>query len=152
MEIVERSYLSQLRQLHSRKINNRIAPHKAILLISIFEMIGDGLITKPFIEPSEILEQRFKTVWVRYVPNDDYYKPLIAKPFYHMSGEQFWHLVCKGEYDVHRKQTPSWFSIQKYYEGANIDTEFFDLLKTREFRVKATLLLIKKYLMQDITQ
>lgn len=65
-----KKYLHQFSNLHCNKLKGEIAPHKPIMLLSVMDLIEAGFITSNKIEFSEMLEERFKSNWKRYVKTD----------------------------------------------------------------------------------
>ena len=57
------SYLNSFSNLHSNKLKGMTAPHKAIMLISVIDMIANKKITSNKIEFTEELEECF--LWSR---------------------------------------------------------------------------------------
>ena len=94
-------YLHQFSNLHRNKLKGEIAPHKAIMLLSVMDLIASGVITSNKIEFTETLEERFKSNWKRHVKEDSVYKPIAGTPFWHLNYEPLWRLVpFSGGYDT----------------------------------------------------
>ena len=66
------------------KMQGKLAPHKALLLLSVIDLVEQGIITDSNIQLSEILEERFKYYASQYVGNNSAYDPKINYPFYHL--------------------------------------------------------------------
>ena len=81
------SYFHQFSNLHRNKLKGEITPHKPIMLLSVMDLIEAGFITSNKIELSEMLEERFKSNWKRYVKTDSVYKPAVGTPFWHLNYE-----------------------------------------------------------------
>lgn len=69
------NYIYLFQNLHVNKRKGKRAPHKAVMLISVMDLIGEGVINTNQIEFSEELESRFKRNWQRYVGESDVFKP-----------------------------------------------------------------------------
>lgn len=69
------NYIYLFQSLHVNKQKGKCAPHKAVMLISVMELIGEGCFKSNQIEFSEELEGRFKRNWQRYVGESDVFKP-----------------------------------------------------------------------------
>lgn len=128
------SYLHQFSNLHRNKLKGEIAPHKPIMLLSVMDLIEAGFITSNKIEFSEMLEERFKSNWKRYVKTDSVFKPNAGTPFWHLSYEPFWRLVpfCGGEETLAQLKKSNPYSsgtIRKNIRYAEIDIELFELMK-----------------------
>ena len=66
------------------------APHKPILLISLIEHFEEGLILDNRIYLTAELVESFKYNWATLVTTK--HESRFALPFYHLKGDQFWHL------------------------------------------------------------
>jgi putative restriction endonuclease len=70
---------------------NQRAPHKPFLLLSVMDLIGQGLIKTNFIELNADLMDIFDLYWVKIMGEERRGTPLF--PFYHLQSDQFWHLI-----------------------------------------------------------
>jgi predicted restriction endonuclease len=137
--------------LHTAKKLGVPAPHKAVLLLSVIDLIECGVITSNEIELSERLEQQFKHNWDRYVGRSVVFKPMIGTPFFHLHSEPFWTLVPfeGGEERIQELKKSNPYSVgtmRNNFRGAKIDTELFDLLHDEDVRAKLRVVLISTYL------
>lgn len=128
------TYIQHFSNLHSNKLKGKTAPHKAVMLISIIEMIASGLIKSNKIVFSEELEIHFKNTWKTLVREDSIFKPIAGTPFWHLNYEPFWKLVpfSGGEDTINelKKHNPYSSSIiRKNIRHAEIDIELFELLQ-----------------------
>lgn len=89
-------YVEHFRKLHTARIAGKKAPHKAILLLSIMELVENGIITTPRIELTERLEATFEKVWKRYIGSSVIFQPKVATPYWHMQNEPFYRLYKLG--------------------------------------------------------
>lgn len=138
-------YLSVLSQLPVNKKGSNIAPHKAILLLSICDLIKKEIITSPFIPLDENLSQAFNARWKKHVPTTSPFSRRLSYPFYHMASSDFWHLVQTTSY-THNKEYSSLTSLKRSFTGATIDDDLFKLLKDTESLNKIMQVLITTYL------
>lgn len=60
------------------------APHKAVLLLSVMELVEVGVITGNRIELSECKEKTFLKLWKRYVGTSVVFQAKVATPFWHL--------------------------------------------------------------------
>ncbi len=67
------------------------APHKPILLLSIIELMDRGLIAQNKIFISPELVATFQKLWLKLVPIGTW-QARFYLPFYHLTGDKFWHL------------------------------------------------------------
>lgn len=134
------------------------APHKALLLLSVIDLVESGVIVDNHIDLSDILINTFNANAKKFYARSPLFKPEVTKPFFHMQHEPFWHLVesrsCietsmaaerAAEY-VKRKPTYSVKKLREQYRYAEIDTELFKLLKNEDARARLRVLLISTYL------
>ena len=141
-------YLHLFSNLHRNKLKGEIAPHKPIMLLSVIDLITAGFITSNRIDFSEILEERFKSNWKRYVKEDSVFKPNAGTPFWHLHYEPFWRLVpfSGGEMTIDslKKSNPcSPGTIRKHIRHAEIDIELFELLRDEAGRKELREMLFK---------
>lgn len=113
--------------LNVNRHHGKIAPHKAILLISVIELIQSGHIERPFIPIDRTLENTFRSVWNRYVSQSSRFQCSLNYPFYHMSSSPFWTLVRLPEYE--EKKDYSMATLKKSFAGATIPGELYAMLK-----------------------
>lgn len=124
-------YLYILSHLPVNKKGSKIAPHKAILLLSICDLIEQGLITNPFIPLDDNLCRAFNARWKQHSPISSLFSRRLSYPFYHLSSSDFWHLVKTSSY-TDNKEYSSLTSLKRSYAGATIDNELFKLIKNPE--------------------
>lgn len=124
----------------------RPAPHKALLLLSVIDLVENGVINSSKIELSDTLIETFKSN-AKELFHDDFFKPSIGQPFFFMKSEPFWQLVANDVCDLQLKTTSfSLVNLRKRFRYALIDTELFILLKNSSNREILRNILIKKYI------
>lgn len=128
------------------KMQGKPAPHKALLLLSVIDLVDQGFITDSNIQLSDILEERFKYYASQYVGNNSAYDPKINYPFYHLRSEPFWELVSTTGNPVPAISNYSTNNLKKHIAYARIDTELIQLLKDNNKRALLRAILITKYL------
>lgn len=144
--------------LHTAMKLGKPAPHKALLLLSVIDLVESGVIVDNHIELSDILIKTFNANAKKFYANSPIFKPEVTKPFYHMQHESFWRLMDSCSYSAtsmaaeqvaeYGKRRPS-YSVKKMreqYRYAEIDTELFKLLKNEDARARLRVLLISTYL------
>ena len=139
-------YIQQLSNLNTARIAGKNAPHKAILLLSIMELIEIGDITNPRIELTEKLEKTFNTVWKKYIGTSLIFRPMVATPFWHMGNEPFYRLFLKNGSEIggaNGKYSVKWLRENTY---ATIDKELFELMKDETYRAQLRVILVSTYL------
>lgn len=129
----------------------RKAPHKAIMLLSVIDLISTQQICTNQIEFSKLLEDCFARNWKRHVGVSSLFHPKAGTPFWHMNSEPFWRLVPieedKERLTVLQMGNPtSARTIRKYIRYAEIDKSLFELLQNEINREELCDVLIKHYL------
>lgn len=121
------------------------APHKALLLLSVIDLIEQGVITDCRIPLSVNLEQQFKYNIRRLLGDSVLFQPRINYPYFHMRSEPFWQLVPVENKPLSLSNF-SVSNIRKEIAFAAIDDELFDLLQDSNVRAKLRVVLISTYL------
>lgn len=163
-------FIEALTNLHTAKVKGHKAPHKAILLLSIIDLVECGAIRYPQIELTDELVERFNYTWKRYLGNSSIFSPDITKPYFHMQHEPFWKLVEKYDMDAmlvaedepwskdksEKKTLPtgsySVKSMRNAFEFAEIDETLFKLMQNADARAMFRVLLINTYLSNQPTK
>ena len=142
-------YIQQFKNLRTSKQRGAVAPHKATLLLSVMDLIKDGVIKSNEIELTDLLEQKFMLNWKKYVGGSDIFKPNIALPFFYMHSEPFWTLVPHygGEEVITqlRQTNPSSIMVlHNNFKYAVINKQVFSLLQDNYYSKIITETLIAK--------
>jgi putative restriction endonuclease len=125
------------------------APHKPFLLLSVIDLIAQGVITRNFIEISWELVDTFNTYWFALMPAGR--EPTMAYPFSRLQTDGFWHRVPKDGYRADIEyNVKSVRRLREIYEGARLDDELFQLLCTLESREQLRAVLIDTYFVPEI--
>ena len=165
-----RHYIDAFSSLHTAKVKGHKAPHKAVLLLAIIDLIEEDVILTPYIDLSDGLIEKFKAVWHRYLGASAIFTPDICKPYFHMQHESFWRLVEVKEADYgivaepnpsieskkERKDLPkgsySVESMRRAFAHAEIDDMLFHLLQNSDARAMLRVVLINTYLTNQPTK
>lgn len=131
-------------------VTNHGAPYKPLLLLSVFDLISQGVIKKNFIELSAELCDIFLIYWSRVMLPEQ--RSNIAMPFFYLKSEGFWHFIRlpgkEKELEAILESKVALTTVNKLKEftlGARFDDELFDLLKVKENRDRLRSVLIEKY-------
>lgn len=127
-------YIDLFSNLHTNKQHGKSAPHKAIMLLSVIDLISSQHITTNEIIYNEELEKCFLKNWKRYVKEVSIFKPKAGTPFWHLNSEPFWQLIpYEGGYrtivKLQKGNPYSVATIRKHIKYAVIDKELFLLLQ-----------------------
>jgi putative restriction endonuclease len=87
-------WLERFYNLKRDKSGGHERPHKPVLLLTIFNLLDRGIITKNEVLLTPDLAQTFKRYFGVVRTADD--KPTIENPFYFLAGDRFWQLVPKN--------------------------------------------------------
>ena len=165
-----RHYIDAFSSLHTAKVKGHKAPHKAVLLLAIIDLIEEEVILTPYIDLSDGLTEKFEAVWHRYLGTSSIFTPDICKPYFHMQHEPFWRLVEINEADYgmaaepnpsegskkEQKELPKGsYSVQglrRAFAYAEIDETLFQLLQNGDARAILRVVLINTYLANQPTK
>lgn len=139
-------YISLFSTLHTAKIAGKQAPHKAVLLLSIMDLVEAGIINSPRIELSEALQGTFARVWKRYIGMSLIFSPKVATPFWHLQNEPFYRLFMNNGQQIAGgtgRYSVAWLRENTY---AMIDQELFKLMCDENSRAELRTTLIGHYL------
>lgn len=139
-------YINCFSSLNTMKKLGKPAPHKALLLLLVIDLVECGLITDFRIPLSDILEKQFKHNTTRLLGESILFQPKISYPYYHMRSEPFWQLVSPTGGQVQNISNYSMGNLRKHIAYARIDEELFELLKNPNVRAKLRVVLISAYL------
>lgn len=88
----EKELLNMICEIKRNKQRGAYAPHKPVLLLSIIELIEEGVLTTNKIELNEVLKRKYNSVWSKNVPQRCKFKCNIKAPFIYLNHESFWTL------------------------------------------------------------
>lgn len=74
-------------------VNGKKLPHKAILLISIMNLIENGIVAENQIGLDKTIALAFASTWRKYY--GDVKPPSVWTPFWYLKSEAFWHFEPK---------------------------------------------------------
>lgn len=138
-------YIDQLKKINVAKRDGLKAPHKAVLLLAVIDLVERGVITTPKIELTEDLESTYQNLWDRYVYNTQTFQPRLTTPFWHLSNEEFWRLRTYSGLPVSESDNASSVKSMREKIYAVLDVVLFEELKKAENRAKLRVILISNY-------
>jgi putative restriction endonuclease len=144
-------YVDAFSHLHVKVTAGQRAPHKAIMLLSVIDLIETGVISSNRIYYTQQLDSQFHHNWVRYVAYLDGYSARSATPFFHMAYEPFWTLKLREDCSQTEKEladariymNPE--IMKEAIDFAQIDSDLYELFKDSVVRAKFRVLLISSY-------
>lgn len=137
-------FKNQVQKLIVNKRGRAIAPHKAILLLSIIDMIETNCVCTPFIPLSKELERTFISNWRRYVPNKSLFHCSLHYPFYHLSSSPFWKLWKTPNYEPKKEYSAT--ALKRSFYGAIIPETIFEMLKIPDYREEIRNIIRSQYI------
>ena len=143
---MSKNYIELFSTLHTAKIAGKNAPHKAILLLAIMDLVESGDITSPRIVLTEQLEKAFNSEWSKFVGVSVIFQPKVATPFWHMQNEPFYKLYLNDGQDTSSISNP--YSVKRLRENtyAMIDRDLFEAMQNQNARAELRVALISTYL------
>ena len=92
VELCDNYFLEIAHNLNRNKYKGCYAPHKAVMIMAIMDLVESGHITTNVIHLDKDLKDKFKEVWQRVVPIGSPFKCEFRNPFTYMDSEPFWDL------------------------------------------------------------
>lgn len=126
-------YKESITQMTVNKKGSNTAPHKAILLLAIIDLIERGSIRDSFIPLSDELIRTFSNIWKAKVPITSPFSCKFSYPFFHLQSSPFWKLSKASTY-IGQKEYSSIATLKRDFIGAKIDNDLFLYLTIPEFR------------------
>lgn len=123
-----RQRFSELNPSKNKKQESGNAPYKPILLLSVIDLITQGLIKENQIPVSDDLIDTFNKYWGILAPNSSY-KGGLHYPFLYLQSEGFWHVHFKTEFKGLQPKTTN--KLKEAVEYASLDSELFELLQDK---------------------
>ena len=146
-------YVSKFQNLRRDKNKDRYpsatrygAPHKPILLLSVLDLIEEGQLPKNHVRLTPDLHDLFRSYWDDIMSEER--RPNIAMPFFHLTGDDFWHLIpSPGSETILAagRRLRSIRALHDHTEGARLDEELFSLLQNDENRDALRATVIESY-------
>ncbi|MGM9778999.1 MAG: hypothetical protein ACI3ZD_11800 [Prevotella sp.] len=92
VELCGNYFLEIASNLNRNKYRGCYAPHKAVMIMAVMELVKSGHITSNVILLDKELKEMFKKIWHRVVPTGSPFKCEYRNPFTYMDSEPFWDL------------------------------------------------------------
>ncbi|MCP4370393.1 MAG: HNH endonuclease [Deltaproteobacteria bacterium] len=127
------------------------APHKPFMLLTIMDLVAQGLIQSNLIEFKADLLDIFDLYWVKVMGIEKNSNPVL--PFYHLKSDKFWHLVPVPGMEqtlASIRQIRSVGQLHQLVIGARLDNELFDLLLMDNERDELRRILIETYFSPNV--
>jgi superfamily II DNA or RNA helicase len=82
-------YKDLFMNLRTSKSGGLKAPHKAILMLTVTEMVRDGIISTPSVVNDDLLKRHFVDNWHKYINIQSSFVGDVNMPFSHIGSEKF---------------------------------------------------------------
>ena len=130
------------------------APHKAVMLISIMDLIKDGTITSNKIPIENVVADTFRRNWETFISGKEKFSTFVCSPwtpFWHLKQEGYWHFSSKDNQVsinnlVPSGQTASVGKMRSAINYAYLDNELYELLQDSVYRSKLMEILFSTYI------
>ena len=141
-------YINKFSNLSVKITDGQKKPNKAIMLLSVIDLIRCGYIKENQIPLDDTIEESFKRFWLMYVNEA---VPSCWTPFWHLNKESFWHF--KPKYSMEEVEslakpgeTASSGKMKRSIKYVFLDEDLFQLLKYNSTRSAFVECLKKNYL------
>lgn len=143
------SYVEMFRNLSTGVQNGKKLPHKAVLLLSILELVGNGTINENKIELSKTIASSFATTWDSFQLGPK--KPSVWIPFWYMKSEPFWHFKASTDENILKNLLsfaghPTVGQMRNVIKCAFVDMQLFELMRDKKKCSALANALIETYL------
>ncbi len=137
-------FIRKFSKLNVDRSKGSAAPHKAILLLSVIQLIENKEIQENKIYITPELVAVFKDNWHNYVRSDKF-NPNFSLPFYHLKTERFWYLKTLPGKEIlltSSHSIKSFLALKSVVDYAYFDETLYELLTDQKYRdiLKQTLL------------
>lgn len=144
------AYKNAFSNLHVKIEGGRRFPNKAILLISIMELVRCGYIMKNQIYLDDTIKVSFEYKWRMYIGTEP---PIVWTPFWHMKKEPFWHFkplhTLEAIENLARPgETASIGKMKREIEYAYLDEILFEIIQSQMGRTELLAILKENYLLE----
>lgn len=139
-------YRRRVTSVRTSNLCGHKAPHKAVLMLAVIEMIARGKKENRF-KFNDELRSLFEKLWQRHV-NVPVYSVNLASPFVCLANDSFWHLKLNGNVKV-ATTSPSDSWIRNNVEFAYLDEQLFSILRGTDQRRRFIAAIIKAFKFKD---
>lgn len=142
-------YVQEFANLSVGVVKGKKLPHKAILLLSIMNLIERGTITENRIGLDKTIANEFSLCWKKYCR--DAKLPSIWTPFWYLKSESFWHFKPNGNEDLLQGLLqfaghPTVGQMRPVIKYAYLDKALFDYMENEGCRDELKEVLINCYI------
>lgn len=144
-------YIEAFSNLKTSNKYSRKSPHKAVLLLTIIELIERNQLSKNEIYYNELLVSTFQKVWNYVLPNEELFEAEAYFPFWFMQSERFWHITPvygfeKTISDFYlNKVKPTEARVKEFIKYVELDADLYFLMTLRSGRMSLKRVLLETY-------
>lgn len=129
-------YIQKIASLSVKITDGHKKPNKAILLLSVIDLIRIEYIVNNRIPLDQTIEATFKKMWELYI---DVKVPSVWIPFWNMKREPFWHFAPKHsmkeiESLARPGETAPYGKMRRSIKYAYLDEDFYLLINEKSHR------------------
>ena len=95
-------YIEYLTHLRTSNSGGFKAPHKAILMLTVTEMVRDGLIGSPVVPNNDLLKRYFVKNWHKYIQIQNSFVGDVNMPVNHIGSERFVKSSNAAQFEIDR--------------------------------------------------
>ena len=155
-KIIFEKYVAKMRSLNVKITKGIRAPHKAVMLISIMDLIKEGKINSNEIYISDEISNAFQSNWDAFIKNNKLFSSFVCSPwtpFWHLKQDGFWHFrPLNSSVDIEtlapRGQTASVGKMRSVIKYAYLDAVLYEMLQDSVYRNKMSEILFDTYVNQ----
>lgn len=119
-------YFKKMTSLRCYKKNGKSAPYKAIMLLSVINLMEKGIIKENQIADSPMLRSEYRHLSNILDYDRTLFNPPFEMPFIHLSSEGFWHIKLWEQSDNKTKLTCNCNEIEYVYLDDDLYSFFLD--------------------------
>jgi putative restriction endonuclease len=122
------------------------APHKPILLLTILDMLDQGLLSDNLVRITPELVAAFRLRWRSLVPPNTRQERIVL-PFRYLAFDGFWHLVKNGIVvpPARLGDSPSLIQLTNEVDGGKLSDDLWEIAQHAEVRAVLRQLLLETY-------
>ena len=127
------------------------APHKPMLLLALLDSIEEGTVTRNLVEITPELAELFGLYWSKMMSPEQ--RGSMAKPFFHLRSEGFWHLIAQPGYEdtlPSLNSVDSLARLRTLLVGARLDEALWSLVCASKARDALRATLIESYFAPEV--
>lgn len=141
-------YKHLLEHMSVKITNGQKKPNKAIMLLSVIDLIRCGYITDNKIFIEDTIQEAFDYNWHKYVNLNP---PTCWTPFWHLKSEPFWHFKPINSIDEVNSltkpgETASLSKMKSVIRYVFLDEDLFDMFQQKQYREILERILISNYI------